>query len=68
MYFLCTYITTIERKRKYAYEAGVQYRCREGFDYGGGMVMESTVLYSSILNPFLKRKGTGLAKKEVETL
>jgi hypothetical protein len=37
MYYSCTYITIVERNRKYAYEAGVQYRCRGGgFDYGGG--------------------------------
>jgi hypothetical protein len=37
MYYLCTYITIVERKRKYAYEAGVQHRCRgRGSDYGGG--------------------------------
>jgi hypothetical protein len=37
MYYSCTHITIVERKIKYAYEAGVQYRCRGGgFDYGGG--------------------------------
>jgi hypothetical protein len=47
MYYWCTgtYITIVERKIKYAYEAGVQYRCKGGgFVYGGGTVMEFTVV------------------------
>jgi hypothetical protein len=44
MYYSCTYITIVERKRKYEYEAGCNIDVGGSFDYGGGTVIESTVV------------------------